>query len=409
LNEHSETYRVSPSSSWYTLIGSTFLVFEIFFLIFYGSDFWFEWTVTWLGLPILFAAFAISHLLLTWMESKSGCRFFYPLKKGAPPIVYRKWLTTDDSGVTFGDRHVVWSAIDDLQLTIFGTVIMRSYALCGKGALPDIVLKFPFASVPAAVQVEFLNRLKERQPAVAYNNRLTKRLSAKDIKGTQAVQSLGVVFMCVVLLDVAQATFHFLEMNKEFYFAQTEARDGHLEKAKQHLEAGDSIRKNGLPLSWVNSKLLAEGTVAAGVYESRSEALWRLGRKEEALADAKKALELYPVSHKLNLRVARLLAEMGKDREAKEQIRAAIDNSSDMLMPRLYMISVLMNDKKPERALAMYNVYMDDLKDLVFGEEPLWPPGGNRFLHEMFYQDDAKFILDRLLKRQNAPTVSKNP
>jgi hypothetical protein len=101
----------------------------------------------------------------------------------------------------------------------------------------------------------------------------------------------------------------------------------------------------------------------------------------------------------MNLRVARLLTEMGKEREAQEQIRVAIDNSADMLMPRLYMISLLVDEKKRDRATAMYKVYMDDLKDLVFGEEPLWPPGGNRFLHEMFYQDDAKFILDRLLKQ----------
>jgi tetratricopeptide (TPR) repeat protein len=322
------------------------------------------------------------------------------LKKGAPPLVYRKWLKTDDSGITFGDRHVVWSAVDELQLTIFGTVMMRSYALCGPASTsPDIILKFPLGCCPAAFQVKFLNLVKQKQPSVVFNNRLSKRLLAKDIPGTLVVQSLGVVFMVAVLLDVAQATFHFLEMNKEFYLAQTEARDGNLDKAKKHLETGDYIRTHGLPLSWVNTKLLAEGTVAAGVYESRSEALWRLGRKEEALADAKKALELYPISHKMNLRVARLLAEMGKEHEAQEQIRVAIDNSADMLMPRLYMISLLVDEKKRDRAKAMYKVYMDDLKDLVFGEEPLWPPGGNRFLHEMFYQDDAKFILDRLLKQ----------
>jgi hypothetical protein len=399
LNEQRETYRVSPSSSWFTLIGATFVVFEIFFLIFYGSDFWFEWTVTWLGLPLLLISFLVAHLLLTWAESPSGCRFFSPIKKGAPPVVYRKWLTTDDSGVTFGARHIMWSAVDELQLTILGTVVMRSYALCGPASpVPDVVLKFPISCCPAAFQVKFLHFVKQKQPSVQFNNRLSKRLTAKDLPGQNYVQALGVAFMFLVLLDVAQSTYHFLEMNKQFYLAQTEARDGHMDKAKEHLDNGDYIRSHGFPLSWVNTKLLGEGTAAAGVYEARSEALWRLGRKEEALSDAKKALELYPVSHKLNLRLARLLAETGKEREAQGQIRLAIDNSADMLMPRLYMISLLVDEKKRGRALSMYNLYMDDLKDLVFGDEPLWPPGGNRFLHEMFYQDDAKFILDRLLK-----------
>src|SRR5205814_1974078 len=161
------------------------------------------------------------------------------------------------------------------------------------------------------------------------------------------------------------------------------------------------IREHALPFSWVNSKLLEQGTVAAGVLESRSEALWLLGRKEEAIIDAREALQLYPLSHKLNLRLARLLAMSGRDREAQSQIRNAIDNSADMLLPRLYMISLLISENKPQAALKLYNLYLDDLRDLVFGDEPWWPPGGNRFLHEMFYQDDTKFVFDRLLHKKD--------
>ena len=110
LKEAPASYRVMPSSSWFTLIGTTFIVFEVFFLIFYGSDFWFQWSVSWFGLPILLLSLLISHVLLTWIESSSGCRFFFPIKKGMPFVVYRKWLSVDDSGIAHPPRAAIWAA-----------------------------------------------------------------------------------------------------------------------------------------------------------------------------------------------------------------------------------------------------------------------------------------------------------
>jgi hypothetical protein len=48
----------------------------------------------------------------------------------------------------------------------------------------------------------------------------------------------------------------------------------------------------------------------------------------------------------------------------------------------------------------MYDLYVQRLIDIAFGDEPLWPPGGNRFLHELIYLDDATFVFDRLIGKR---------
>jgi len=37
------------------------------------------------------------------------------------------------------------------------------------------------------------------------------------------------------------------------------------------------------------------------------------------------------------------------------------------------------------------------LTESTFAHEPMWPPGGNRFIHDVFYKDDINFVFDRLL------------
>ena len=74
----------------YTLIGLTFILFEVFFLTLYANKFWFDINVTNLGVIAIVIAFVINHYLLTWMESPKGCEFFYPIWKGKPLVVYRK-------------------------------------------------------------------------------------------------------------------------------------------------------------------------------------------------------------------------------------------------------------------------------------------------------------------------------
>ncbi|HEY9871567.1 MAG TPA: hypothetical protein V6D08_20590, partial [Candidatus Obscuribacterales bacterium] len=93
-------------------------------------------------------------------------------------------------------------------------------------------------------------------------------------------------------------------------------------------------------------------------------------------------------------------AETGNLGEARRQIRLAMDNQEDTLLPYLYMIAVLKTGEKPGQAARLYDIYVQRLTDLVFGEEPLWPPGGNRYLHELIYLDDATFVFDRLIGKR---------
>lgn len=208
--------------------------------------------------------------------------------------------------------------------------------------------------------------------------------------------------MLLVLLDVGNSSFSFLQMMKEYYLAQTSARDGNLEEAKQHFETAEKIHDHPIPISWVTNKLVKHGVPGAGVHQARSEALWRMGRKEEAIEAARKPVELAPDHFRFNLRLARLLAETGNLKEARQQIRLAIDNHEDTLLPRLYMIALLKDSNNPVLALKMYDLYIQQLIDIVYGEEPLWPPGGNRFVHDIIYLDDAAFVYDRLIGKRES-------
>lgn len=383
------------------LMGSGFVVFEIFFLTLYGSDFWFGSDLSKWGIVAVIAALISAHFLLSWIESPGGCLFFSPIWKGRPPLVYRRWISLDESGITFGTRHVIWSAVDSLALTFWGNVQVRSRAVCGPHAREaDLVLKFPLGAAAAASQKAFIERAKSDHPSASMNDRLCKRLSAREPLGTALVQCLGGAFMLVILFDLGHSTFTFLEMMKEYYLAQTSARDGQLEQAQLHFATGEKILTHPPPLSWVTGKLIKGGAVGAGVQQSRSEALWRLGRKDEAIEAARKAEELAPTHFRFPLRLARLLAESGKAREARQQIHRAIDYRQDSLLPRLYMLAVLKGGANPASAARLYDLYLQDLIDTVFGQEPLWPPGGNRYLHELIYLDDATFIFDRLIGKR---------
>lgn len=391
--------RPTPGHSWFTLIGMSFLCFEIIFLCFYGSDFWFGWNVSWLGLPIILVALGVTHLFLSWNETSGGCVFFSPIKKGSPLFVYRRWVSIDDEAMQFGNRRIKWPAIDETALTIFGNLMVRSRSLCGPvPPIADLILKFPFAVAPAQAQQEFMQTLQRKHPDVVMNARLKKRLTAKDVRGTALVQSFGSVFMLLILLDVGQATFGFLEMQKDYYLSQTEVRDGHPKEAQGLFDTAEYQRTHALPFSWVNNKLLSQGVVASGVYENRADALWRLGRKEEAIESLKKSVEFAPDHYRVHLHLARFLTESGKDKEARAAISEALKNHYDSFLPRLYMLANLIARGDTQRAMLFYDVYLQDMQDVLFGEEPMWPPGGNRFAHEMFFQDDLRYIFDRVLK-----------
>ncbi|MGH9550313.1 MAG: tetratricopeptide repeat protein, partial [Terriglobales bacterium] len=254
------------------------------------------------------------------------------------------------------------------------------------------------------------------QPDVVLNARLRKRLDAKDVKGTGLIQLLGSVFLLCVLFDVGFSTFNYLEMLKHYYQSNYSAVvDKKMDVAKTEYDQAEDIRTHPLPISWVSNLLLSADPVTAampdtkkglpdvraGVQEARADALWAMGRKDEAKEAVAKAIELSPKSFRISLRMARMLAATGNKSKAQAQIQEAMTKHKDTFLPQLYMIA-LKHDETGQRTgtapdQQLYKAYMDKLDEDLFGEEPNWPPGGDPFLHDIWYKEDVQFVFDRLV------------
>jgi tetratricopeptide (TPR) repeat protein len=397
----------------YTLVGVAFVIFEIGFLILYSNEFWFNLDIGWLGIPAALLAMGIAHLLLCWAESQSGCNFFAPIWKRRPPIVYRQWLRLNQSdlepGLSFGQRHVVWRAIDEVQLTVWGNLRILSRALSGApSAKPpskipffravgaEEILKFPFGVATVADQKLVIDAMRQNNPALKVNDRLTKRLEAKEVKGTKYVQQLGAIFLFFVLMDVGFSMYNYLEMLKNYYLCQSAAISELLEVRKlapKFFYEAELIQEHPLPFSWVSTKIMREGKVASGLFQTRAEALWAIGRKDEAITSMRKSLELSPNSFRINLRLARMMALADHRQDAIAQLDEAMKNHESALLPRLYSLALHPTDERSR----FYKVYLHDLDDELFGNDLMWPPGSHVFLQDVFYRDDLTFIFDKLL------------
>lgn len=405
--------RTTLGHQGYTLVAIGFIVFELFFLTLYSNEFWFEYNVAGLGVPVALVALGLTHLFLTWVESEAGCNFFSPIWKRRPPCVYRKWVRLDPSdlepGLSFGQRHVIWRAIDEVELTIWGNLRILSRALSGapstKTKKPGVrlfqpvdseeILKFPFGFGSAADQKLVIDTIRHYNPSIKLNARLTKRLSQVDVKGTTLVQQLGAAFLFIVLMDVGFSMFNYLEMLKNYYLCDMTATSELIQARKlapHFFKQAEEVRENPAPFSWVSTKIMREGKVASGLYQTRAEALWALGEKDEAIKSMKKSLELSP-SFRLNLKVARMMALNGQRDKAEEQLKTAIDDHETALLPRLYMLALTPNSERAN----LYKSYLHDLDDDLFGADLMWPPGSHVFLQDVFYRDDLTFIFDKML------------
>lgn len=397
----------------YTVVGIGFIVFELGFLILYSNEFWFELNVSSLGIPAALLALCLAHFFLIWVESEAGCNFFSPIWKRRPPCVYRQWVRLDESdlepGISFGQRHVVWRAVDEVELTIWGNLRVLSQALSGapstrarKSKFPffqpvdaEEILKFPFGFGSVSNQKLVIDTMRHYNPALKMNQRLIKRLDQKDVKGTVYVQQLGAVFLFLVLMDVGFSMFSYLEMLKNYYLCELTGTAEQRERRKLSpffFAQAEEIREHPAPFSWVSTKVMSEGKVASGLYQTRAEALWAMGKKEEAIESMRKSLKLAP-SFRLNLKVARMLALNGQREKAEEQVKDAMEEHDSALLPRLYMLALSSGSERP----SLYKSYLHDLDDDLFGTDLMWPPGSHVFLQDVFYRDDLTFIFDKML------------
>lgn len=402
-----KSFACSLSHQILTLIGVTFLFFELVFLTFYFDKFWFSFDLSMLGVIAILLLCLFSHFLLKVLESKQACSMLSFLTKGKPLVAYRKWIRTNHDGMTFGAKHVRWEAIDELQLTWFGNLIVKSRMVCGNEQRdPDVLIKIPFGVADNTTQIQFLNIVREKRPQVVLDNKLSK-IDATLAKGAQITQIATAAIMSFVLLDVGYASFYYLELLKNLYLADTtllQSKNSNDQEALRLFQRAETLRSNPLPISWVTSKFLNSSTVAAGLCIERARVLWLLGKKEEALQLCEKSFEYAPSSLRHRLYKTRLLVEDGKANEARAELDKLIAKKEDALLPRLYLLALSMSTNKEQASQqSTSQEYENQLAACyaeTFGDEPYWPPGGNRFFTELWFSEDLRFLMDRFLNSQ---------
>ncbi len=400
-----EMIRTSFAYKGFTLIGASLVVFEIIFLVLYTSPFWFGLDLLVLGVPLVMVIILSTHSFLCWLEESRSCKIFSFLFNGSPPLVYRQLLQIDEKGIIFGVRKLLWQSIDEIALTLFGNLLIKSRKLSGEvpwadneASNPaDTILKIPFHALTIDCQKYFVQVLKQKQPTLVENARLKKQLAQPLLKPAALVQGLGVVFLAAVFIDFGYSECRFLEMLKEYYLCMQACHSGTITSGTSHWTRAESIRLNPLPISWISRQVMQQGKLNSIIAEVRSRALWDLGRKGEALQAALESIDSSPKTISYRLRAARLLLSLGKRSEAEQQLTKGCDQNKDALLPRLYMLSLLLSSGEHKEAVTFYHTYAKHLQDDYFGETPAWPPGGESFLHGLFYQEDLDFVFDQLV------------
>jgi tetratricopeptide (TPR) repeat protein len=394
----------------FALIGTSFVCFQFYYLIFYANNFWFSWEISWIGIPVTLVAIATAHFLLLFLQSKTACRSFRWIFKGRPPMLYTRWIYLSDDGFWYGLRHVRFSVVDELGLTFFGNLLIRTRAIGGPELdEADLIMKLPFSAASQPSQNLLIEKIKAVRPDVILGKVLLKALDNKILKGQAFVQTFGAAIMILLLLDVGQSLFYALKVQKHYHLARVAAIEGKTAEAEQHMRDGDYLFAHPFPLSYVTTRIFTVRGSANGFHELKAEALWLLGKKDEALVELKKAQEADPEDFRTYLMMARLLAEQGKTEEALAKAKLASEKHKHSLLTGLYEIAIV-HDGKPEEQLKTYEAVAKKFNEEGFGEEPRWPPGGHSYLADNFYSVDVYFIIDKLLgKKEKTSTLLHYP
>lgn len=397
----------------FVLVSCTFVIFELIFVTLYSSKSWFTTDIRYFGIPAVILLLPVAHQILLSFERKLLLQIVSPLRNGLPLVLYWNWLKLEEEALSIGLRKVAYSNIDELRLTIWGNLHIRTRILrlglekadkagtsddLARSEPTDLIFKLPLGVVSPQFQKKLIETVQSSNPRVAINDRLKKRLSQQDISATQMIGVMGASFLLIVLLDLGQASFTYLDVLKNFYNADLSARKKEVQNAERYFKQADTLLTGALPVSWIRTKFFDEGNGAAGVKIARAEALWHIGRREEALQECRNALKLSPKAFRINLRLARWLTAMGSTQEARAEIEKAIEIKPDSFLPREYMVALELEHSGKGEADKLYEIYLKELDEELFGEEPVWPPGGERFLHDVWYREDLTFVFDRLLK-----------
>ncbi len=309
--------------------------------------------------------------------------------------------------IKFGLRRLLVSYIDRVELTLWGNLIIQTKALSGGGdekhSLSE-VMKLPFGAISGSDQRDFINMLRKVRPDVVLNRRLEKRMQPPVVKGEVLIQTLGPVFLCLVLLDLNFSILYYLEILKDFHQAQIAARypEHNSTPAKKYFDKGEQLRLHPSPISYVERHLLDSGAAAVSIMLSRAEALWYMGQKKEAISSLEKAIEFYPTSLYLRTELCRWKFLAGDKNGARTALYETVSSHSGSLIPKLYMLTFLKQQGENARAHRLCDAYCEQLDLDLFENEPWWPPGSNRRIHDMWSREDVLFILRRGFFDSNA-------
>lgn len=433
-NAVTETFSTSLAHRGYALVRVAYLLFAFVFLFLFSSESWFSLDLSSWSLPTLALLLVLAHGTLVLLESNLACRIFRFVARGRPAVSYLRWATlerAESSGsaefpakssedadsrpdaLRYGRRRIVLSAIDELELTFWNNLLIKSSALSGHKDADsisessadslDTVLKLPFGVISPTTQRRFISTIRNAKPDVRLSKRLEKRMNSKLVKGESIIQTLGAVFLLVVLIDLNCSLFTYLQMLKGYHQAQVVARYPDSIRARGETswevpyESAERLRKSPSPLSWVSKGLLQKGFAAASVDMARAEALWYGGRKGEAIDSLSDALKEYPRSLHIHLELARWLTLEGQEERAKKVLEESLEIHPDSMLPRLYSMSLLRRKGQMASARKMMTAYSQELDEAVFSEEPWWPPGGNRFVVDMWGRSDIDYLMQNLL------------
>ena len=425
------------SSSIYTIIGFAWPVFGCVFITLLCSTDWFALKIIPFFPLAVLLALLIGHLVASFLESERVTSFCYFFKRGMPLIFYRRFAFVEEpmvagadgeaqadsdlygkAAITFGQRRVLLSAVDELYLTLLGTLEIRSYAASGRleprggGPAvnrPDILVKVPLSVLGLSAEKQLVELFRAHRPDLVVNKRLTDRLASPVVKGQALIQSFGALVIVLALVDVSYATFTWLEIVKAYYGAQICLR--HADEAGSFIAAGEKsevaarrlfaeaeeLRLHPSPVSWAYRALFANANSQAQLLSIKAETLYRLGQKDQAIDCLKQALELSTTGYKTQLQLARYLAEAGRREDAQAALAKVVKRHKEALLPRVYGQAIELKDDAAA-AEARYNQDLADLDKDLFGSEPAWPPGGEKPIMEVWRRDDLTFLAERFFK-----------
>lgn len=419
----------SLSHKLYSLVKWAVAMYGLIFIFLFANDFWFEldlFTMSFVLAPlILFFA----HLFLIFQESSAGCHFFCPLFFEHPVVPYRIWLSICtkggesnnstkyvlEEGFLLGNQMVPFSQIDLIELSFWGNLIFYSNSIAapihqnGKVKQGQILFKIPISATTPANQREFFAIIQERK--LKLNQRFEKLIARQSNLGQNSfgkllfkleeyVPLIGALVFILIFVDFTISTCLYLDTHKHYYLSQKEARERHLDEAKRQFTLADSMQTKAgqMIFSPVKSALFQTGAAASRLWQARAEALYYQGNHKEAIVALAKACDYLPTNYKMSLEMARWLSKEGDNRGARSYVMRAVDANSDSMITRLLILNWLYADKKKLQAKNMQKIYLDNLDQDLFGEEPVWPPGGNRVVKEGWIKDDLEYLLQELQK-----------